>query len=441
MPGEGRLLAGRHRRRHHVGVVVVDLSSASSWGPRSERSWWSWWWSEPWCSRRPRRPAPWSWWSPSVVTVVVVVVGTVVVVVGHRGRGRRHRGRGGPAPWSWCRPIGTVVVVVAVWGTVVVVVVGAVVVVVVSPGHRRGQDGRRPGCPSTIRPPMPLWSRAGGADPVHHRDRASRNVARHRCSRSLLGSIVERLPIDRAGSGDVRPVGASSTLGPVASRRDPNPWGSSSTKVKTQNRYAVFWASHCSLFSSPLVTPLPVHGTVANAAVGKMTHAIISSVAAVTAMRPAAVSRLLWFVLRSAGIFPTSIVLTASATGGHLCPPLAILGPRSGLLHPPKVPDCRKPFVLTFGISPAGRPGVYGLLRLRATGQPRTTAGLSSRRIRPGSRDRLLPSAEGRSDRGLDRVALTAWRLGEREDASTKAMGLGGGVVLGGCMKENSNLS
>jgi hypothetical protein len=63
----------------------------------------------------------------------------------------------------------------------------------------------------------------------------------------------------------------------------------------------------------------------ASAAVGKIAHAIINSVAAVTAMRPAAVSRVLWFVLCSAGIFPTSIVLTASATGGHLCPPLAIL--------------------------------------------------------------------------------------------------------------------
>jgi hypothetical protein len=79
--------------------------------------------------------------------------------------------------------------------------------------------------------------------------------------------------------------------------------------------------------------PFPVHGVLsglANAAVGKMAHAIISSVAAVTAMRPAAVSPLLWFVLRCAGIFPTSIVLTVSATGGHLCPPLVSLGPRSG---------------------------------------------------------------------------------------------------------------
>jgi hypothetical protein len=46
-----------------------------------------------------------------------------------------------------------------------------------------------------------------------------------------------------------------------------------------------------------------------------MAHAIISSVAAVTAMRPAAVSPLLWFVLRSAGIFPTSIVLTFQQLG------------------------------------------------------------------------------------------------------------------------------
>jgi hypothetical protein len=88
--------------------------------------------------------------------------------------------------------------------------------------------------------------------------------------------------------------------------------------------------------------PWPVHGVVselANAEVGKMAHTIISSVAAVTAMRPAAVSRLLWFVLRCAGIFLTSIVLTVSATGGHFCPPLAILVPLIGLLHPPKVPD------------------------------------------------------------------------------------------------------
>jgi hypothetical protein len=47
---------------------------------------------------------------------------------------------------------------------------------------------------------------------------------------------------------------------------------------------------------------------VAEIAAGNTAHAIISSVAAVTAMRPAAVSPLLWFVLRSAGIFPTSIV-------------------------------------------------------------------------------------------------------------------------------------
>jgi hypothetical protein len=122
--------------------------------------------------------------------------------------------------------------------------------------------------------------------------------------------------------------------------------------VKIQKSvFGGLFSSHCTWFSFPSVTPLPVHGTVANAAVGRMTHVIISSVAAVTAMRPAAVSPLLCF-LRSAGILPTSIVLTASATGGHLCPPLAILGPRSGLLHPPKVPACRKPFVLTFGSHP-----------------------------------------------------------------------------------------
>jgi hypothetical protein len=61
-------------------------------------------------------------------------------------------------------------------------------------------------------------------------------------------------------------------------------------------------------------------GKTALAGAGKIAHAIISSVAAVTAMRPAAVSPLLWFVLRCAGIFPTSIVLTVSATGGHFCP-------------------------------------------------------------------------------------------------------------------------
>jgi hypothetical protein len=100
-----------------------------------------------------------------------------------------------------------------------------------------------------------------------------------------------------------------------------------------------------------LSDPLPAQLSTpsANAGLGKIAHAIISSVAAVTAMRPAAVSRLLWFVLRCAGIFFTSIVLTTSATGGQLCPPLGILGPLSGLLHPPKVPDCRKPFVLTSG--------------------------------------------------------------------------------------------
>jgi hypothetical protein len=75
-------------------------------------------------------------------------------------------------------------------------------------------------------------------------------------------------------------------------------------------------------------------------------------VAAETAIRPAAVSRLLWFVLRCAGIFPTSIVSTVSATGGHLCPPLVILRPLFGLLHRLKVPDCRKPFVLTCGSHP-----------------------------------------------------------------------------------------
>src|SRR4029450_4240769 len=99
-----------------------------------------------------------------------------------------------------------------------------------------------------------------------------------------------------------------------------------------------------------------------------MAHAIISSVAAVTAMRPAAVSPLLWFVLRCAGIFPPSIVLTVSSTGGHLCPPLVILGPRFGLLHRLKVPDCRKPFVLTCG----GHPLVARSVRARcASRQPR----------------------------------------------------------------------
>src|SRR4029450_8432076 len=98
-----------------------------------------------------------------------------------------------------------------------------------------------------------------------------------------------------------------------------------------------------------------------------MAHAIISSVAAVTAMRPAAVSPLLWFVLRCAGIFPTSIVFTVSATGGHLCPPLVILGPRFGLHHRLKVPDCRKPFVLTCGSQPLGRAECTGTLRLKAT--------------------------------------------------------------------------
>jgi hypothetical protein len=38
-------------------------------------------------------------------------------------------------------------------------------------------------------------------------------------------------------------------------------------------------------------------------------------VAAETAIRPAAVSRLLWFVLRCAGIFPTSIVLAFQQLG------------------------------------------------------------------------------------------------------------------------------
>ena len=63
--------------------------------------------------------------------------------------------------------------------------------------------------------------------------------------------------------------------------------------------------------------PFPCHVKVplAIAEVGKIAQAIMSSVAAVTAMRPAAVSRVLWFVLRCAGIFPTSIVLTVSATG------------------------------------------------------------------------------------------------------------------------------
>jgi hypothetical protein len=90
---------------------------------------------------------------------------------------------------------------------------------------------------------------------------------------------------------------------------------------------------------APLMWFQVVCCVLANAAVGKMAHTIISSVAAVTAMRPAAVSRLLWSVLRCAGILPTSIVLTVSATGGHFCPPLAILVPLIGLLHPPKVPD------------------------------------------------------------------------------------------------------
>jgi hypothetical protein len=100
--------------------------------------------------------------------------------------------------------------------------------------------------------------------------------------------------------------------------------------------------------------PFPCHVKVpfAIAEVGKIAHAIMRSVAAVTAMRAAPVRRLLWFVLRCAGIFPTSIVLTVSATGGHLCPPLVILGPRFGLLHPPKVADCRKTFVLTCGSHP-----------------------------------------------------------------------------------------
>src|SRR5215207_11027224 len=64
---------------------------------------------------------------------------------------------------------------------------------------------------------------------------------------------------------------------------------------------------------------------VAESAAGNTAHAIMRSVAAVTAMSPAAVSRLLWFALLSAGIFPTSIVLTGSATGDTSVPPLAIL--------------------------------------------------------------------------------------------------------------------
>jgi hypothetical protein len=71
-------------------------------------------------------------------------------------------------------------------------------------------------------------------------------------------------------------------------------------------------ALHSWLDSEPELTEIC---WLARAAVGKMAHAIISSVAAVTAMRPAAVSRLLWFVLRSAGIFPTSIVLTCQQLG------------------------------------------------------------------------------------------------------------------------------
>jgi hypothetical protein len=69
------------------------------------------------------------------------------------------------------------------------------------------------------------------------------------------------------------------------------------------------------LLNCPFVTPLPSQGTVANAAVGKMAHTIISSVPAVTAMRPAAVRRLLWSVLRCAGIFPTSIGVDRISNG------------------------------------------------------------------------------------------------------------------------------
>jgi hypothetical protein len=92
---------------------------------------------------------------------------------------------------------------------------------------------------------------------------------------------------------------------------------------------------------APLIWFQVVCCVLANAAVGRMTHVIISSVPAVTAMRPAAVRRLLWSVLRCAGIFPTSIGVDRISNGGHLCPPPGIVGPRIGLLHPPKVPDCR----------------------------------------------------------------------------------------------------
>jgi hypothetical protein len=232
---------------------------------------------------------------PPPGVVVVVVVGVVVVVVG------------------------VVVVVVGVVVVVVGVVVVVVVVVVVTPSQ----------CESV---------RTGvGAGPVPFHVHVANAVV---FAAVVLGpgtSATKLFPT--LVMVKVFPFTLSTTL-VTSSASFPNP---ARIQCVVPPPHGRFW------------DPFPVHGVfseLANAAVGRMTHIIISRVAAVTAMRPAAVSRLLLFVLRSAGIFPTSIVLTVSATGGHLCPALAILGPRYGLLHPPKVPDCRKPLVLTLGSHP-----------------------------------------------------------------------------------------
>ena len=89
--------------------------------------------------------------------------------------------------------------------------------------------------------------------------------------------------------------------------------------VKTQ------WNPGCSPGSQGVLCsdPCPVHVTVpsANATEGKMAHAIINSVAAVTAIRPAVVSRLLSFVLvRCEPIICSNLpfALPVGTAGGYL---------------------------------------------------------------------------------------------------------------------------
>jgi len=215
--------------------------------------------------------------------------------------------------------VGDVVVVVSVVvvGDVVVVVTGVVVVVVVPPVQ------------------CEIVRIGVGAGPSPFQFQVAEAVV---CPASVLGpEIVARKPFPCGVIENVLPFTCSTTLVMSPGSVFPNPSRFQSVVPPWHGR---------------LLPPLPVQGVdseLANAAVGKTAHSIISRVAADRAINPASESRRPCAFLRT-GI-PVSFY-----RGTLPVPPLAILRANSDLLHRSKASD----FCTPFGLAHTRPRGVYG---------------------------------------------------------------------------------